>query len=147
MKTRRIIIFLLFATSACDFNTDPISITPDIRHSKHIRNASNYIIELVRLIDGEPYSDIIYPEEEKVFQNLIYESDLPFFPTAGDTSIVIYENDISVMHTKQEVQKVSRSIMLESSYTGGRVNDKLYEIYYTFTNEDYEEAVRINEGG
>ncbi len=52
-----------------------------------------------------------------------------------------------MLHTKQEYQNVSRSILLKTSYSGGKVNDKLYEIYYDFTDADYDEAVEINQGG
>ncbi len=81
------------------------------------------------------------------YYNEIFEKDIPFLPNATDSSRVIYDNNISVTHTKEQNQNVSRSLWLRSSYTGGKVNDKLYKIYYTFTDADYEEAVLLNEGG
>ena len=70
-----------------------------------------------------------------------------FFPSLGDTTWVVFDGELKVLHTKFNGKDASRSILLESSFTGGKVNDKLYEIYYDFTDADYDEAVILNEGG
>lgn len=120
---------------------------PDIVHYTIIENNSSHVIEVEAIWEGEIYPYTLYPDQRKVFDIWLYEYKLPYFPTLGDTAQVIYDDSITVLHTKQDVQDVSRSIMLRSSFTGGKVNDKLYEIYYTFTDVDYEEAVVLNGGG
>ncbi len=63
----------------------------------------------------------------------------------ADSIWVIYYEKASIMHTKDENSVVSRSLMLESSYEGSKVKDGLYEFTYTFTPEDFEEALEFGD--
>ena len=64
---------------------------------------------------------------------------LPFFLL--DSIRIFYYEEASIWHTKAENQVVSKSLLLESSYQGGKVKDGLYEFTYTFTVDDFQEAV------
>ncbi len=67
-------------------------------------------------------------------------------PQLGADSIwVIYYEKASIMHTTDENSPVSRSLMLESSYVGGKVRDGIFEFTYTFTPEDFEEALEFGD--
>jgi len=120
---------------------------PEIEHYTFIWNDSNHYIKIYRYRDGQ----IVHINKLELDQNLeIYNeifADPPFFLSWGDSVKVVYDDTLSVWHFENEIQDVSRSVMLPSSYTGGKVNDKLYEIYYTFTDVDYDEAVVLNGGG
>ncbi len=63
----------------------------------------------------------------------------------SDSIRIIYYEKASIWHTTDENSPVSRSLMLESSYEGGKVGDGVYEFTYTFTPEDYEEALEFGE--
>jgi len=66
---------------------------------------------------------------------------LPPFETVTDSVQVIYGELASIWHTKAANQIVSKSLLLASSYKGGKVKDGLYEFTYTFTEDDFQEAV------
>ncbi len=139
------------ALSGCDLlngNGENFPPEPDIEHYTIIVNNSNHIVDIHRYFEGELFHTIIIGQSKKwEFKNELFKEQLPFFPEIADSVQIFYDGSISVWNTKDEVQPVDRSMLLVSSYTGGKVNDKLYEIYYTFTDEDYEEAVALNGGG
>jgi len=66
---------------------------------------------------------------------------LPPFKTVVDSAQIIYGELASIWHTKADNQVVSKSLLLESSYKGGKVKDGLYEFTYTFTEDDFQEAL------
>ena len=62
-----------------------------------------------------------------------------------DSIRIIYYEKASIWHTTDANSPVNRSLMLESSYEGGKVRDGVYEFTYTFTPEDYEEALEFGD--
>ncbi len=64
---------------------------------------------------------------------------------SADSIQVIYFEKASIWHTTDVSSPVSRSLMLESSYEGSKVKEGLYEFTYTFTPEDYEEALEFGD--
>jgi hypothetical protein len=67
------------------------------------------------------------------------------WPILSADSIWVIYNKASIMHTKNESSPVSRSLLLETSYEGGKTGDKTYEFTYTFTPADYEEALEFGD--
>lgn len=151
MKKIFILSIALTALSGCNWITgggENFPPTPEIEHYTYWSNNSSYSIEIIRYYEGEVFKPFILSESEgRNWYNNIFKEDLPYFPTIADSIKIIYDNGIHVWHTNEIVQEVSRSVLLEEFYTGGKVNDKLYEIYYKFTDADYEEAMVLNGGG
>ncbi|HNP19644.1 MAG TPA: hypothetical protein PKL31_14500 [Fulvivirga sp.] len=145
------ILFAFMALSGCDLlngNGENFPPEPDIEHYTIIENNSSHTINIQSFYKEDIFHSITLKHNEtwKIY-NEIFKENIPYLPSGADSSYVIYDGSITVVHTKEEQQDVSRSLWLRSSYTGGKVNDKLYEIYYTFTDADYEEAVALNGGG
>ena len=151
MKRIVVILICFIPLLGCDLlfgNGENFPPEPDIEHYTIIQNKSSHKIELHNYRYGQvSHSVVLGSDEIKKYYNEIFKEDVPYLPNATDSANVVFNNNISVWHTKEDVQDVSRSIWLRSSYTGGKVNDKLYEIYYEFTDADYEEAVVLNGGG
>ena len=72
------------------------------------------------------------------YKGLVGQYLPPFYV---DSIRVFYYEEASIWHTKAANQVVSKSLLLESSYQGGKVKDGLYEFTYTFTEDDFQEAV------
>ncbi len=63
----------------------------------------------------------------------------------SDSIQIIYFEKASIWHTKDVNSPVTKSLMLESSYEGGKVKEGLYEFTYTFTPGDFEEALEFGD--
>jgi len=116
-----------------------------------IINKSGHSIELQEFYNGNyRSSSFIENNQSKEFK---FEAGEPGGPTgphirpamASDSIWVIYYEKASIWHTTDKNSPVSRSLMLESSYEGGKVGDGVYEFTYTFTPEDYEEALEFGD--
>lgn len=62
-------------------------------------------------------------------------------PFLSDSVRITYDDSISIMHYRTAVQTASRSILLNDSWTGGKVEEYRYEWEYIFTDADYLEAL------
>jgi len=144
MKTFKY-IFIIFILSSCV--EDPLG---DSTYTT-ITNKSGHSIELQEYIGGAyRTSTFIDNNKSKEFNLTSGDPGDPTGPfirplTSADSIRVIYFEKASIWHTKDENSPVSRSLMLESSYEGGKTGDKKYEFTYTFTPEDYEEALKFGE--
>lgn len=112
-----------------------------------INNKSGYDIEIQEFLDGN-YRTSTFIDNNQSIELVFGAGDHggPIGPrikplTTSDSVRVIYYEKASIWHTTDENSSVSKSLMLESSYTGGKVRDGLYEYTYTFTPEDFDEAV------
>ena len=123
---RNIIIgyFLLTLTSCIEESGSTTRVT--------LLNNSGHSIELQEFRSGEFQSSIVIG----INQNKEYNIDLgmggslrPYLPPFdnADSVWIIYYEKASIWHTTDESSPVSRSLMLESSYEGGKTGDKTYE--------------------
>jgi hypothetical protein len=71
------------------------------------------------------------------------DEPISLFYVFGVSAEVIYDDDISIFHTRELEQDASRSLFLPSSYEGGKVTDVQYIFSYEFTDADYDEAVEL----
>jgi len=119
--------------------------------STTIVNKSGHSIELQEYIGGAyRISTFIDNNKNKEF-NISFNDPggatgpfiLPL--TNADSIRIIYYEKASIWHTTDVNSPVSRSLMLESSYVGGKIGDRKYEFTYTFTPEDYEEALEFGD--
>ena len=113
-----------------------------------LSNNSGYSIELQEFFNGEfQSSTIINNNDKKKYskggERAIIGAIVPPFDT--DSIWIIYYEKASIMHTANINSPVSRSLMLESSYEGGKVSEGLYEFTYTFTPADFEEAMEFGD--
>ncbi len=137
-----LILIAIVITVSC---TEPIG----DRANTTLINNSGHSIEMQIYHSGEFQSvTIIDNNKTKEYQDggkpgLTVGFFLP--PFDADSIRIIYFKKASIWHTEDENSPVSRSLMLESSYEGGKVRDGLYEFTYTFTPEDYEEALEFGE--
>jgi len=116
-----------------------------------IINNSEHNIELQEFYNGAyRSSSFIENNQSKEFKAVPAEPGGPtgphILPLVNVDSIrIIYYEKASIWHTTDANSPVSRSLMLDSSYVGGKTGDKKYEFTYTFTPEDYEEALEFGE--
>lgn len=112
-------------------------------------NISGHRIQLQDSIDGKiKLLDSIGNNEKRVYKlgGNLGGTNKPLFPfDVGDSTLVVYYEKASIWHTTDTISVVSRSLMLESSYEGGKTGDKTYEFTYTFTPADYEEALEFGD--
>lgn len=62
-------------------------------------------------------------------------------PFLADSVKVVYDDSIFIFHFRYANQTASRSILLSSSWNGGKIEKSKYDWKYIFTNEDYLEAL------
>ncbi len=110
-----------------------------------LNNRSSHKIEIERY-DSKGVGFATYTlnsqQDTVIFRS--YDSEpIELFLIFGFTTTVIYDDNISIVHTRQEVQPVSRSLFFPSSYEGGKVTDVQYIYTYEFTDADYDEAVEL----
>jgi len=151
MKNYTTVFILLLLFSSCV--REKGSVFSEIDYVISIENNSGYDINM-RVI-GEIIIHGTIKNNEKMQFRYAYPSsngantipDLPpplDFQEADSIKITYFEK-ASIMHTTDVNSPVSRSLMLESSYVGGKTGDKTYEFTYTFTPEDYEEALEFGD--
>ncbi|MCF6359742.1 MAG: hypothetical protein L3J29_03170 [Cyclobacteriaceae bacterium] len=116
-----------------------------------IINNSGHNIELQEFYNGAyRTSNFIENNQSKEFKSVSGEPGGPTGPHIqplinSDSFRIIYFEKASIWHTTDVNSPVSRSLMLDSSYVGGKVRDGLYEFTYTFTPEDFEEALEFGD--
>ncbi len=116
-----------------------------------IINNSRHSIELQEFYHGEYKNSSFIDHNEKIEFHTggggdaggFTGPDIPFLSV--DSVWVIYYEKASIMHTTDINSPVTKSLMLQSSYEGGKVKDGLYEFTYTFTPEDFEEALEFGD--
>jgi len=142
MKTRlKILLFLVLLNTRCISTEEP-----GIATQTTIFNTSGHDIEFQRFVKEKYISSEFIKNNENVMFNFPAEDGhtgarLPFFDINADSIRVYYYEKASIWHTKAANQLVSKSLLLKSSYKGGMVNDTRYEFTYTFTEDDFQEAV------
>ena len=108
-------------------------------------NNSSHDIKIERITSTgriiEPY--ILKAATDIVVSHIYEEEPIPLFYVFGFSAQVIYDDDISILHTREPEQDVSRSLFFPSSYKGGKVTNVKYVFSYEFTDADYEEAVLL----
>jgi len=107
--------------------------------SGHVAKVELYVsgktVLQYELTSSETWSDTSYLDD--------IETNFPFF---GDSVVVTYNDTVSITHYPWNWtgENVARSIMLEDSWLGGKVEDNYYRYEYTFTDADYQEALEAN---
>ena len=141
MKTRSKILLLLMLLNTRCISTEE----PGIATQTTIFNTSGREIEIQRFGQGKHFSSIHIKDNESTVLNVPSKDGtgkaLPYIQLDADSIRVFYYEEASIWHNKEENQVVSKSLLLESSYDGGKVNDTRYEFTYTFTEDDFQEAV------
>ncbi len=135
-----IVLILLSLCGAC--GGDPSGESTNIT----LYNLSEHPIELQQFSDGEYVSSTFINHNKNEEYHLQKDlggigSYLPPFDVYIDSIQIIYGEIASIWHSRADNQVVSKSLLLESSYEGGKVKDGLYEFTYTFTEDDFQEAV------
>jgi len=135
------ILITLVITASC---TEPIG---DSTTTKLINN-SEHSIEMQIYRNGEFQSVTIIDNNKTKGYSYgggtgVSGTILP--PFSADSVWIIYYEKASIWHTTDVNSPVSKSLMLESSYEGGKTGDKKYEFTYTFTPEDFEEALEFGD--
>ncbi len=135
------ILILVMATSCIKEPIGDSTVTRLINNSGHsieMQIYRNGEFQSVTIIDNNKTKEYRYGGEAGAVG-----TTLP--PFSADSVRIIYYEKASIWHTKDENSPVSRSLMLESSYEGGKTGDNTYEFTYTFTPEDFEEALKFGE--
>ena len=133
-------VVLILLCNAC--GGDPSGESTNIT----LYNLSGLPIELQQFSGGEYRSSTFINHNENEEYHLQKDlggigSYLPPFDVYIDSIQIIYGEIASIWHTNADTQVVSKSLLLKSSYQGGKVKDGLYEFTYTFTEDDFQEAV------
>ncbi len=137
-------LLFLAVISSCIVETEPEYPIPTDEYFLELINKSSHTIEIERLSNGIVFQSYVLGLSESIIISDFYEREpIELFYVYGDSTRVIYDDDISVFHNREEVQSVSRGLMLPSSYSGGKVSDEDYEFAYEFTDADYDEAVEL----
>ncbi len=116
-----------------------------------IVNKSGHSIELQEYLNGAyRTSTFIDNNKSKEFKLTSGDPGDPTGPfiqplTSSDSILIIYYEKASIWHTTDVNSPVSKSLMLENSYEGGKVSDGPYEFTYTFTPQDFEEALEFGD--
>lgn len=149
MKNYTALFTLLVMFSSCD--TDII--LSDTTYEIAIVNNSGYDID-IRLVGEIIIIGSIKNNEKMEFYSSYSNNDADTIPELpppldfkkADSIRITYDGKVVIWHTKDTNSPVTKSLMLKSSYEGGKVsNSENYEHTYTFTPADYEEA--LNFGG
>lgn len=148
MKRKLIILNILFivSLSLCTIKKEPFG---DSTYTTLI-NKSGHTIELQEFYNENfRKSSFIDNSQSEDFNTIAGEGgpngSFIRLLASTDSILIIYSNKASIWHTSNVNSAVSRSLMLESSYIGGKVSDGLYEFTYTFTPADYEEALEFGD--
>ncbi len=132
-----IITSIILPTSSCDWGVKNCFATYTILNNSHHKIAL-YIYKHDSIVDT-----ILLPT---------IDSDTVYYSTQkGDASgpppflsnevRVVYDDSVTIVHYRLEVQEASRSILSRKSWSGPDVNGQDYAWVYLFTNDDYEEAL------
>ncbi len=145
-RTQHILVFLFIAISlsAC------IKDGPGSTTKTTIINNSGHDIEMQTYFQGEfEQSRIIKNTKQLEFSISNSKADgvLPFLapPFTADSIWIIYYEKASIWHTIDKNSLVSKNLMLAGSYVEGKINGGLAEYSYTFTPEDFEEALEFGD--
>ena len=138
---KSIILFVIILFNSCISKEEP-----GVATVTTVFNTSGHDIEFQRFVKEKYISSEFVKNNESVMFNFPAKDGhtgarLPFFDINADSIRVYYYEEASIWHTKEENQVVSKSLLLKSSYKGGMVNDTRYEFTYTFTEDDFQEAV------
>lgn len=141
-KIRTFALFaILLLLGSC--RPEPMEVEPAF----YIINNSNHSIELIVYLQKPPNEeDSVWNINtgEHVFSSGSIRGDIatpPPFPS--DSTKVIYDDSIFIMHYRLAVQPASRSILISNSWIGEEIEQYKYEWKYIFTDEDYLEALEI----
>jgi len=149
MTMRPIYLFIvcLMIVMSCDiFKGKPEPSQPSGElYFLELYNNSSHDIKIDRIrSNGERKNPYFLKAAADTVISYSYDDEpISLFYVFGFTTEVIYDDDISIIHTREEGQAASRSLFFPSSYEGGKVTDVQYIYSYEFTDADYEEAVLL----
>jgi hypothetical protein len=125
-----IIILLIFISL---FSCKPEPYNAEIKYL--ISNASTHNIELT-FFHTPDYKDTIF----FIFPDSIieYNSAIGGF---ADSAYLNFDNVKQIIYRLND--GMTRNILVEDNYMGGKVNDYLYQYVYEITEEDFENAIEI----
>ncbi len=135
------ILIALIITASCTEPFGDSTTTKLINNSEHsieMQIYRNGEFQSVTIIDNNKTKEYSYGGGTGVSGTI-----LP--PFSADSVWIIYYEKASIWHTTDVNSPVSKSLMLESSYVGGKTGDKKYEFTYTFTPQDFEEALEFGD--
>lgn len=145
MRNKILLIPLFFICYSCI--TDHITSTVFI-----IKNNTNNLVKIdVQIMDeSSSYikdSLLVINEFSEVENSFIKDGEdsmaLSPFGLNPNTAEIIFDDTLSIFYTWDDTNP--RNIIDINNYTGGKVKDGLFEFTFTITEEDYNNAVLIEE--
>jgi hypothetical protein len=137
MEKLKIIIMLVAISliNSCIMEPEP----EDTIVEYTINNSSSHNIELTFF--NVYVADYLYKDTTFFLtQNSNIEYHPPFGGT-NDSSYIIFDSIRQIIYRRNDGQ--ARNILDKNNYTGGKVNDYLYQYEYEITDDDYENAIPI----
>ena len=116
---------------------------PETATYNTIINNSNHDIKILVIFDYQIYDSIMIPIKcHKEYRHLqrggASKIGVVF---GGDSLIVVFDDSISITHSTQNPQDISRNLYYEENWPGGEVDEYKYRYEYIFTDADYQEAL------
>jgi len=129
-----IIAFSVFTLYSCTED-------PETQTEHYIINNSNQEISL-RFYKVGDIQDSVYIESDAFIKYTysfrgIVKRPPPFY----SDSVTVAFNDTTIITHYNSNSIIDRNILVETSWTGGEIDEYQYKYEYIFTDEDYEEAV------
>jgi|GEM_PF-2804849 len=140
-----VILLFLAVLGSCIVETEQEPLPNDNLYFLEINNRSSHKIEIERYnSNGGNFAPFaLNSQQDTVIFDYYEEVPIVLFHIFSYTTKVIYDDDVSIIHTREEQQLASRSLFLPASYTGGKASGDQYIYTYEFTDADYDEAVAL----
>lgn len=145
---QNILLISLIVLNGCglfDENIPSDPQPPTTRYFLELNNQSTHNIEIKLYSNGDHFDSYFLNVTKDTVIYDYFEEPLLVFANYGDSVQIFFDDFISINHNRDLHQLADRSLLLPSSYEGGKVNDEQLVFSYDFTDLDYEEAV--NKGG
>ena len=141
-KLKIIIVFIAFSMlNSCIMKPEP----EDPETNYIIRNISAHDVKLTVF---DAYFDYVWKDTTFIFEPnteisyTYYEGTIHYpFGGAEDSAYIIFDNLKQLIYRKNDGQ--ARNILNFDSYSGGKVDDYLYQYKYEITDTDYANATPI----
>jgi hypothetical protein len=132
------IIFASVIYLMCSCGPEP----QDVMVNYNIKNISSHNVELTIFfynhISDTTISISSKGEIKRSYPDMVLDDP---FGGAEDSAYIIFDSLKQLIYRRDDGQ--ARNIIEIDSYTGGKVNDHLYQYEYEITDEDYENALPI----
>ncbi|NOU19514.1 MAG: hypothetical protein HOO91_18315 [Bacteroidales bacterium] len=113
----------------------------------YVNNISNHDVEIsvfnaeIQSRGGAIDTTYVIPKNGRIEDRVSTkgDNDFSYFPFGNpDSAIIVFDNSLRIIYRRNDSNP--RNILKIDSYSGGKVDDGLYEFYYSITEEDYNKA-------